>query len=37
MASDPIRDIVILKVVKLGGEDPHILSIGDSDTVKKRR
>ncbi|MCE2401045.1 serine protease, partial [Candidatus Poribacteria bacterium] len=35
MASDPIRDLVILKVVKLGGEDPHILPLGDSDTVKK--
>ena len=35
MASDPIRDLVILKVTKLGGEDPHILSIGDSDTVKR--
>ncbi len=35
MASDPIRDLVILKVVKLGGEDPHILSLGDSDTVKR--
>ncbi len=34
MASDPIRDLVILKVAKMGGEDPHILSIGDSDTVK---
>ncbi|MDE0315728.1 MAG: tetratricopeptide repeat protein [Candidatus Poribacteria bacterium] len=35
MASDPIRDLVILKVVKLGGEDPHILPIGDSDTVQR--
>ena len=35
MASDPIQDLVILKVVKLGGEDPHILSLGDSDTVKR--
>lgn len=35
MACDPIRDLVILKVVKLGGEDPHILSLGDSDTAKK--
>ena len=34
VASDPIRDLVILKVAKMGGEDPHILSIGDSDTVK---
>lgn len=35
MASDPIRDLVILKVTKLGGEDPHILSLGDSDTAKR--
>ena len=35
IASDPIRDLVILKVVKLGGEDPHILPLGDSDTVQR--
>lgn len=35
IVSDPIRDLVILKVTKLGGEDPHILSLGDSDTVKR--
>lgn len=35
MASDPIRDLVILKVAKMiGDEEPHILSLGDSDTVK---
>ena len=34
MASDPKRDLVILKVAKGGGEDPHILSLGDSDTVE---
>lgn len=34
MASEPKRDLVILKVAKMGGEDPHILSLGDSDTVK---
>ena len=34
MASDPIRDLVILKVAKMGGEDPRILSLGDSDTLK---
>ena len=34
MASDPKRDLVVLKVAKEGGEDPHILSLGDSDIVK---
>ncbi|MDE0313957.1 MAG: tetratricopeptide repeat-containing serine protease family protein [Candidatus Poribacteria bacterium] len=35
MASDPIRDLVILKVAKMVGDDePHILSFGDSDSVK---
>ncbi len=35
MVSDPIRDLVILKVAKMVGDDePHILSLGDSDSVK---
>ena len=34
MASDPKRDLVILKVAKVSGEDPPILSLGDSDAVK---
>lgn len=34
MASDPKRDLVILKVAKVGGEDGHVLSLGDSDMVK---
>lgn len=34
MASDPKRDLVILKVTKGGGEDPPILLLGDSDAVK---
>ena len=34
MASDPKWDLVILKVAKVSGEDPQILSLGDSDTVK---
>ena len=35
IATDPIRDIVILKVEKKTGDaEPNILSIGDSDTVK---
>ena len=34
MASDAKRDLVILKVAKVTGEDPQILSLGDSDTVK---
>lgn len=35
MATDPIRDLVILKVKKKTGEtEPNILTIGDSDTVK---
>ena len=34
VASDPKRDLVILKVTKVGGEDPPILSLADSDTVK---
>ena len=34
VASDPKQDLVILKVTKVGGEDPHILSFGDSDAVK---
>ena len=34
VASDPKWDLVILKVAKVTGEDPKILSLGDSDTVK---
>ena len=34
MASDLKRDLVILKVKKISGEDASILSLGDSDTVK---
>lgn len=34
VASDPKWDLVILKVTKVTGEDPQILSLGDSDTVK---
>ena len=34
MASDPKRDLAILKVAKVGGEDAHVLSLGDSDTVE---
>lgn len=34
VASDPKWDLVILKVAKVTGEDPRILSLGDSDTVK---
>lgn len=34
IASDPKRDLVILKVTKVSGEDPPILSLGDSDAVK---
>jgi len=34
MASDPKRDLVILKVKKVSGEDASILSLGDSDVVK---
>ncbi len=34
MASDPKRDLVILKVKKVSGEDASILSPGDSDAVK---
>ena len=34
MASDPKQDLVILKVAKVRSEDPHILSLGDSDTVE---
>lgn len=34
VASDPKWDLVILKVAKVTGEDPQILSLGDSDTVK---
>ena len=35
MDSDPVRDLVILKVQKKTGEaEPNILTIGDSDTVK---
>ena len=34
MASDPKRDLVILKVKKVSGEDASILSLGDSDAVK---
>ncbi|MYB02361.1 tetratricopeptide repeat protein [Candidatus Poribacteria bacterium] len=35
MASDPKRDLVILKVKKVSGEDAHILSLGDSGTVEE--
>ena len=35
MASDPKRDLVILKVAKVAGEDGHVLSLGDSETVEK--
>ena len=35
MASDPKRDLVILKVTKVMGEDAHILSLGDSGTVEE--
>ena len=34
MASDPKRDLVILKVKKVKGEDAHVLSLGDSNRVK---
>ena len=34
VASDPKWDLVILKVAKVTGEDPQILSLGNSDTVK---
>ena len=34
MASDPKRDLVVLKVTKVAGEDAHVLSLGDSGTVK---
>ena len=34
MTSDPKRDLVILKVAKVESENPPILSLGDSDTVK---
>ena len=34
MASDSKRDLVILKVAKMGGEDPNILSLANSDAVK---
>ena len=34
MASDPKRDLVILKVAKGGGEDGHVLSLGNSDGVE---
>ncbi|RKU33923.1 hypothetical protein C6499_00420 [Candidatus Poribacteria bacterium] len=35
MASDPKRDLVILKVKKVKGEDAHVLSLGDSGTVEE--
>ena len=35
MASDPKRDLVILKVAKVTGEDAHVLSLGDSETVEE--
>lgn len=35
MASDPKRDLVILKVKKAMGENAHVLSLGDSETVEK--
>ena len=35
VASDPKRDLVVLKVAKVGGEDGHVLSLAESDTVKK--
>ena len=34
MASDPKRDLVILKVKKVRGEDASVLSLGDSGTVE---
>ena len=34
MASDPKRDLVILKVVKIKGEEAQVLSLGDSETVE---
>ena len=35
MASDPKRDLVVLKVAKVTGEDAHVLSLGDSGTVEE--
>ena len=35
VASDPKRDLVILKVTKVMGEDAHVLSLGDSEAVEK--
>ena len=35
MASDPKRDLVILKVAKMVGEDADVLSLGDSGIVEK--
>ena len=35
MASDPKRDLAILKVAKVTGEDAHVLSLGDSETVEE--
>ena len=35
MASDPKRDLVILKVAKVAGENADILSLGDSGTVEE--
>ena len=35
MASDPKRDLVILKVKKVSGEDAHVLSLGDSEAVEE--
>lgn len=35
VASDPKRDLVILKVAKVMGEDARVLSLGDSGTVEK--
>ena len=34
IASDPKRDLVILKVAKVTGEDASVLSLGDSETVE---
>ena len=35
MASDPKRDLVVLKVKKVKGEDAPVLSLGDSGTVEE--
>ena len=35
VASDPKRDLAVLKVTKVMGEDAHVLSLGDSETVEE--